>query len=67
MLMLVSIFERPIEHFVCFHPHIWHKVRFSNALGDTAYSQEHLKAIVNAKLWGGGGRGGGQTKCIMVH
>ena len=31
---------------------------FSNALGDTAYSQEHLKTMVYAKF-------GGQTKCIM--
>ena len=44
-----SIFEFPIIHFV---------LLFSNALGDTAYSQEHLKTMVYAKF-------GGQTKCIM--
>ena len=30
---------------------------FSNALGDTAYSQERLKTIVYAKFRGGGGGG----------
>ena len=35
-----------------------HKLLFSNAVGDTAYSQEHLKTMVYAKF-------GGQTKCIM--
>ena len=39
-------------------PQILHKLLFSNALGDTAYSQEHLKTMVYAKF-------GGQTKCIM--
>ena len=41
-----------------FTPQILHKLLFSNALGDTAYSQEHLKTMVYAKF-------GGQTKCIM--
>ena len=35
-----------------------HKPLFSDALGDTAYSQEHLKTTVYAKFEG-------QTKCIM--
>ena len=51
-----SIFEFPITYFVC-SPNL-HKLLFSNALGDTAYSQEHLKRMVYAKF-------GGQTKCIM--
>ena len=41
-----------------FAPQILHKLLFSNAIGDTAYSQEHLKTTVYAKF-------GGQTKCIM--
>ena len=53
---LFSIFEFPIIHFVC--PQILLKLLFSNALRDTAYSQEHLKTMVYAKF-------GGQTKCIM--
>ena len=42
----------PIIHFAC------PLLLFSYALGDTAYSQEHLKTMVYAKF-------GGQTKCIM--
>ena len=44
--------------YTLFAPQILHKLLFSNALGDTAYSQEHLKTMVYAKF-------GGQTKCIM--
>ena len=44
--------------YTLFAPQILHKLLFSNFLGDTAYSQEHLKTIVYAKF-------GGQTKCIM--
>ena len=40
------------------HNTLLYKLLFSNALGDTAYSQEHLKTMVYAKF-------GGQTKCIM--
>ena len=36
-----------------------HKPWFSYTLGDTAYSQEHLKTMVYAKFGGGG------TKCIV--
>ena len=43
---------------LCLPPKFLHKVLFSNAFGDTAYSQEHLKTMVSAKF-------GGQTKCIM--
>ena len=43
---------------LCLPPQILHKLLFSNALGDTAYSQEHLKTMVYAKFVG-------QTKCIM--
>ena len=43
---------------LCLLPQILHKLLFSNALGDTAYYQEHLKTMVYAKF-------GGQTKCIM--
>ena len=39
-------------------PQILNKLLFPNALGDTAYSQEHLKTMVYVKF-------GGQTKCIM--
>ena len=35
-----------------------HKPLFSNAVGNTAYSQEHLKTMVCAKF-------GGQSKYIM--
>ena len=43
---------------LCLPPQILHKLLFSDALGDTAYSQEHLKTMVYAKF-------GGQTKCFM--
>ena len=33
---------------------------FSNAVGNTAYSQEHLNTILYAIF-------GGQTKCVMGH
>ena len=35
-----------------FAPQILHKLLFSNALGDTAYSQGHLKTMVYAKFGG---------------
>ena len=54
---LILYFRIP-HKFTLFAPHILHKLLFSNALGDTAYSQEHLKTMVYAKF-------GGQTKCIM--
>ena len=48
----------PILYFA--FPQILHKPLFSNALGDTEYSHEHLKAIVYAKF-------GGQKKCTMEN
>ena len=56
--IVYCIFEFPIIRFQLFAPQILHKLLFSNALGDTAYCQEHLKTMAYAKF-------GGQTKCIM--
>ena len=36
----------------CLSPTILHILLFSNALGDTTYSQEHMKTMVHAKIWG---------------
>ena len=52
-----SLFSNSPQY-TLFAPQILHKLLFSNALGDTAYSEEHLKTMVYAKF-------GGQTKCIM--
>ena len=57
LLPLNSLFSNSPQY-TLFAPQILHKLLFSNALGDTAYSQEHLKTMVYAKF-------GGQTKCIM--
>ena len=54
---LHSLFSNSPQY-TLFAPKILHKLLFSNALGDTAYSQEHLKTMVYAKFEG-------QTKCIM--
>ena len=51
-LDLSSLFECPVIHFVCQN---LREPVFSDAVGDTAYSQELLKTIVYAKC-------GGQTK-----
>ena len=59
-----SIFEWPIIHFVCPPPPPPPQKNiaylFLNALGDTAYSEKHLKTKVYAKF-------GVQTKCITGH
>ena len=52
MLICYSLFSNA-SFFTSFSPKILQKLLFSNALGDIAYSQEHLKTIVYAKFWGG--------------